>query len=46
MTPTYHLNEAKMSMKARKWKQGKKKYDQIVSFKKLLLYVLFLLVPV
>ena len=41
MTPTYYLNEAKMSMKARKWKQRKNKNDQMVSFKKLLLCVSF-----
>ena len=34
MPPTYYLNEAKMSMKARKWKQRKNKNDQMVSFTK------------
>ena len=41
MTLTYHLNEAKISMKARKQKQSKKKNYEIASFKKLLRCVSF-----
>ena len=41
MTHTYHLIDAKMYMKARKEKQSKKKNDEMVSFKKLLLLVSF-----
>ena len=46
MTHAYHLMEDKMSMKGRKEKQRKKENDKMVSFRKVLLCVSFLRVPV
>ena len=45
MTHTYHLIEAKISMKPKKLKQRKMRNDEMVSFRKFLLS-LFLRVPV
>ena len=45
MTDTYHLIDAKMSMKAKKERQRKKENDEMASYREPLLCVPFLRVP-